>query len=120
MDNTLTSSGIWGDAAVSRAVLSGERLPWDRQDTVEAVGERRWCNRPLGGGGPRRLGTTGWYARQCCWGRGGGATDNRGEYSGVFVFYLHMGMGEINWREEGDPIINKIKDRDIGWLPKLV
>ncbi len=24
----------------------------------------------------------------------------------LFVFYLHMGMGEINWREEGDPMIN--------------
>jgi hypothetical protein len=26
----------------------------------------------------------------------------------LFVFYLHMGMGEINWREEGDPMINRI------------
>ncbi len=24
----------------------------------------------------------------------------------MFVFYLHMGMGEIHWREEGDPINN--------------
>jgi hypothetical protein len=23
----------------------------------------------------------------------------------LFVFYFHMGMGEIHWREEGDPII---------------
>ncbi len=105
MDNTLTGSGIWGNAAVSQAVLSGERLPWDRQDTMEAVGERRWCDRPRGGRGPRRLGTTRWYDGRCCWGRGGGATDDRGGCSGVFVFYLHMGMGEINRMEEGDPII---------------
>ncbi len=26
----------------------------------------------------------------------------------LFVFYLHMGMGKINWREEGDPMINRI------------
>ncbi len=26
----------------------------------------------------------------------------------LFVFNLHMGMGEIEWREEGDPIINRI------------
>ncbi len=26
----------------------------------------------------------------------------------LFVFYLHMGRGEIDWREEGDPIINRI------------
>jgi hypothetical protein len=25
----------------------------------------------------------------------------------VFVFYLHMGMGKMHWREEEDPIINK-------------
>jgi hypothetical protein len=29
----------------------------------------------------------------------------------MFVFYLHMGMGEIHWREEVDPIIIRIKDR---------
>jgi hypothetical protein len=34
----------------------------------------------------------------------------------MFVFYLHMGMGEIHWREEGDPIINRIKDRDIFYV----
>jgi len=39
--------------------------------------------------------------------------DNRGGSSGVFVFYLHMGIAEVHWREEGDPIINRIKDRDI-------
>jgi hypothetical protein len=39
--------------------------------------------------------------------------DGRGECSGVFVFFLHMGMGKIHWREEVDPIINGIKDRDI-------
>jgi hypothetical protein len=38
--------------------------------------------------------------------------DNGGGCSGVFVFYLHMGMGEIHWREEVDPINNRIKDRD--------
>jgi hypothetical protein len=31
----------------------------------------------------------------------------------TFVFYLHMGMGKIHWSEEGDLIINRIKDRDI-------
>ncbi len=30
----------------------------------------------------------------------------------MFVFYLHMGMGKIHWREEVDPIIIRIKDRD--------
>jgi hypothetical protein len=40
-------------------------------------------------------------------------TMGQGGCSSVFVFYLHMGMGEIHWREEGDPIINRIKDRDI-------
>ncbi len=28
----------------------------------------------------------------------------------MLVFYLHMGMGEINWREQGDPTNNRIKD----------
>ncbi len=27
----------------------------------------------------------------------------------LFVFYLHMGMGEIHWREEGDPINIRIR-----------
>ncbi len=36
-----------------------------------------------------------------------------GRCSGVFVFYLHTGMSEIHWREEGDPIINRIKYREI-------
>jgi hypothetical protein len=31
----------------------------------------------------------------------------------MFVFYLHIGMGKIHWREEGDPIINRMKHRDI-------
>ncbi len=26
----------------------------------------------------------------------------------LFVFYLHPGMGEIHWREDGDPMINRI------------
>jgi hypothetical protein len=26
----------------------------------------------------------------------------------LFVFNLHIGMGEIDWREEGDPMINRI------------
>jgi hypothetical protein len=26
----------------------------------------------------------------------------------LFVFYLHMGMGGIHWREEGDPMLNRI------------
>jgi hypothetical protein len=26
----------------------------------------------------------------------------------LFVIYLHMGMGKINWREEGDLTINRI------------
>jgi hypothetical protein len=26
----------------------------------------------------------------------------------LFVFYLHLGMGEIHWREDGDPMINRI------------
>ncbi len=26
----------------------------------------------------------------------------------LFVFYLHLGMGEMDWREEGDPMINRI------------
>jgi hypothetical protein len=29
----------------------------------------------------------------------------------MFVFHLRMGMGKIHWREEGGPIINRIKDR---------
>ncbi len=27
----------------------------------------------------------------------------------LFVFYLHLGMGEINWRENWDPMINRIE-----------
>jgi hypothetical protein len=83
------------------------------RDTVEAVGERRWCNRPRGGLGLQRLGTTQRCNGRCCWGRGGGATDDRGGCSGVFLFYLPMGMGKIHWREEVDPNIIRIKDRDI-------
>ncbi len=36
--------------------------------------------------------------------------DHGGGCSGVFIFYLHMGMGEICWREEVDHIISRIKD----------
>ncbi len=38
--------------------------------------------------------------RQC-----GSAMDDTGRCSGVFVFYLQMGMGKIHWNEEVDPII---------------
>jgi hypothetical protein len=38
--------------------------------------------------------------------------DDKGGCSGVFAFYLHMGMGEMHWREEGDPINDRKKDRD--------
>ncbi len=31
----------------------------------------------------------------------------------MFVIYLCMGMSKIHWREEGDPIINRIKDKDM-------
>jgi hypothetical protein len=31
--------------------------------------------------------------------------DNGGGCSGVCVFYLHMGMGEIHQRDKADPII---------------
>jgi hypothetical protein len=31
--------------------------------------------------------------------------DEGGGCSSVLVFYLHMGIGEIHWREEVDPII---------------
>jgi hypothetical protein len=68
-------------------------------------GERRWCDGPHGGRGPQRLGAMQWCNGRCCRGRGGGAMDKRGGCIGVFVFYLHMGMGKIHWREEGDPII---------------
>ncbi len=54
-------------------------------------------------------------AVQCFWERGGGATDNGGGCSGVLVFYLHMGMGEIHWREEGDPIVIRIHLLCVGW-----
>jgi hypothetical protein len=27
----------------------------------------------------------------------------------LFEYYLHMGMGKIDWREEGDPMINRIR-----------
>ncbi len=83
---------------------------------VEAVGERRWCDRPRGGRWPQRYGTTRRCGGRCCRGRCGGATDDGGGCSGVLVFYLHMGMGEINWREERDPIIDRIKDRDIFYV----
>jgi hypothetical protein len=31
----------------------------------------------------------------------------------IFVFFLHMVIGKINWREAGDLIINRIKDKHI-------
>ncbi len=108
----LVGSSIWGDAAVRRAVLLGKRWPCNGRDTVEVVGEKRWCDGPRGGCGLQHFGTMRWCNEQCCRGRGSGATDNGGGCSGVFVFFLHMGMGEIHWREEGYPIINRIKDRD--------
>jgi hypothetical protein len=43
------------------------------------------------------------------WGEAAGQRTTGGGCSGVFVFYLHMGMGKIHWREEGDPIINSKK-----------
>jgi hypothetical protein len=122
---------FWGDVAVHWVVLLKGRHPCDGQracrqwhlggrcgalggviggeatvrDTVEVVGERRWCNGPCRGRGPQRLGTMQQCDGRCCQGKDGGATDNRGRCSGVFVFYLYMGMGEIHWREEVDPII---------------
>ena len=82
-----TMRGSWAavftdNVAVQWTVLSGER----RQCDGRRGGMQR-CN------------------RRGCWGRGGGAMDDRGECSSVFVFYLHMGMGEIHWREEVDPIV---------------
>ncbi len=47
--------------------------------------------------------------RRRCNGQWGGC-------SNVFVFYLHMGMGKIHWREDGDPTINRIKYRDIFYV----
>ncbi len=38
----------------------------------------------------------------------------------MFVLYLHMGMGKIHWREEEDPIINRMKDRDIFYVRDIV
>jgi hypothetical protein len=31
-----------------------------------------------------------------------------------------MGMGEIHWREERDPIIDRIKDRDIFFIRDII
>jgi hypothetical protein len=95
---------FWGDVAVHWAVLLGGGQPCNRrcahgrwhwggrcsasggvvggeaamQDTVEAVGERRWCNEQRRGCGPHHLETTQWCNGWCCWGRGGGATDDGG------------------------------------------
>jgi hypothetical protein len=94
---------------------------WGRGSRVRhggGGGERRWCNGPRGGCGLQRLATMQWCDGRCSQGRGGGATDEGGRCSGVFVFYLHMGMGEIHWREEVDPIIIRLKDRDIIFLCK--
>ncbi len=38
---------------------------------------------------------------------------HRGGMQRCSCIYLHMGMGKIHWREEWDPIISRIKDRDI-------
>ncbi len=38
----------------------------------------------------------------------------------MFVFYLHMSMGEIHWREEVDPNISRIKDRDIFYVRDII
>ncbi len=66
------------DAAVHRAVLSGERRPCDGRDTVEAVGERRWCDGPRGGRGQQRLGIMRRCDGRCCRGRGGSAMNDGG------------------------------------------
>ena len=34
----------------------------------------------------------------------------------MFVFYLHMGMGKIHWREEVDPINDRITDREFFFI----
>ena len=39
------------------------------------------------------------------------ATDQSKLPRAMLVFNLHMGMGKIHWREEGDPIMYRIKDR---------
>jgi hypothetical protein len=121
-----TCGGAWGGvvagwAAVQRmtclqaAAFGGTRrcagrCCWGRGG--HAMNESRWRQKGREGGATNHA-TMRRCNRQCCPGRGGGATDGRGGCSGVFVFYLHMGMGEIHWREERDPIINRIKDRDI-------
>jgi hypothetical protein len=30
--------------------------------------------------------------------------------------FLHMGISKIHWREEGDPIINGMEDRDVFYV----
>jgi hypothetical protein len=93
---------LGGCCGASGGVVGGEAAV---QDTVEAVGERRWCDIPRRVRGPQHVGTTQRCNRQCCRGRGSGATDDRGGCSGVFVFYLHMGIGKIHWRDKVDLII---------------
>jgi hypothetical protein len=43
-------------------------------------------------------------------------TDDGAGCSSVFVFYLHMGMGKIHWREEVDPINDRITDREFFFI----
>jgi hypothetical protein len=117
-DAALAGSSIQGDAEVCQAVLLGERRLCNGRDMVEAVGERSWCNRPCGGCWPQHFGTTWQCDGRCCQGRGSSATDNGVGCRGVLLFYMHMGMGEIDWREERDPIINKIKEGDIFYVCK--
>jgi hypothetical protein len=100
---------LGGHCGASVGVVRGEMaVRWTRHGG--GGGERRWCVGPRGGRGMQRLGTTWRCTGRCFRGRGSGATNNGGGCSGVFVFYLHMGMGKIHWREEGDPIIDGIKD----------
>jgi hypothetical protein len=79
-NNSLMGSGIWGDGAVGWALLLGERRQCNKQDTMEAVGERRWCDGPRGGPGLQHLGTTRRRRcdERCCRGRDSGATDGGG------------------------------------------
>ncbi len=38
----------------------------------------------------------------------------------MFLFNMRMDMGEINWREEGDPIMYRIKKRDIFYVRDIL
>ncbi len=65
-------------------VVGGEAAVRDR---VEAVGERRCCDGPLGGGGPQSFGTMQRCNERCCQGSGGGATDNGGD-AAVCLYFI--------------------------------